>query len=125
MKKLVRLFLLCIMIATIPVQGIAAATMLYCGTEHHHALSSDQSQHEQNEHHHDVVEKSSDHSQPDTSSKFSKNKCSSCAACCVGAAMVTGSLLQSSPSPSSEKITQIFSCHIGHISDGLERPPRA
>ncbi|MCU6435074.1 hypothetical protein LPB67_14950 [Undibacterium sp. Jales W-56] len=126
MKKLARLFLLCMMILAIPVQGVAAATMLYCGTEHHHASVSDQDQHEQHEHHHDAAEKLSHHSpHSDAAAKLSKDKCSSCAACCIGAAMVTESLIQNSPSPSSEKIDLVFSSHFGHISDGLERPPRA
>ena len=113
MKKLARLFLLCVMMIAIPVQGIAASAMLYCGAEHYQAIENDQS----------LVHHSSGEQSDDKSS--GTDSCSSCADCCVGCApALTFSDIPVS-APSSEKINFIFSSHAGHISDGLERPPRA
>ncbi|MES2105298.1 MAG: hypothetical protein V4634_14855 [Pseudomonadota bacterium] len=126
MKKLVRLFLLCMLILAIPVQGLAAATMLYCGTEHHHTMVGDHDHDAQDQHHHDAAATMSGQSHGDASTaKHAIDKCSSCAACCIGAAMLTASVNPAIPHPSSEKIDLVFSSHAGHISDGLERPPRA
>lgn len=134
MKKLVRLFFLCMLMLAIPVQGLAAATMLYCGGARHHAfVSGDVTQHsshshdDQHEHHHDATEKKSAHfSTSDASiTKLPKDKCSSCSACCISASLVTAVFDQRIISPSSEKIDSVFPSHLAYISDGLERPPRA
>lgn len=130
MKKLFRLFLLCIMFVAIPFQGFAAAAMVNCNTEHHHVLPGEQHDHAQagqHEHQHNSNDKVSNHSVSKASpvTKVMKDKCSACASCCVGAALVTNSTATPVSTPSSEKISLVFSSHFGHISDGLERPPRA
>ncbi|HTD05510.1 hypothetical protein [Undibacterium sp.] len=136
MKKLARLFLLCLLMLAIPIQGIAAATMLFCEAGHHHAAAEqgEPLQH-QHRHHHDADAKADQADQADQISsaaghhqslaKMVKDKCSSCAACCIGAALVTAFADSAISSPSSEKIDLVFSSHLGHVSDGLERPPRA
>lgn len=112
------------MILAIPVQGVAAATMLYCGTEHHHSMTGEHDG--EDEHPHSAAVTSTDHMHTDVAAvKHIKGQCSSCAACCVGAAMVTEPLTQNILSSSPEKTFQVFSSPLGHISDGLERPPRA
>ncbi|MBI1773665.1 MAG: hypothetical protein HYR68_15225 [Burkholderiales bacterium] len=120
------------MFVAIPFQGFAAAAMVNCNTEHHHVLPGEQHDHDhaqvgQHEHHHSGADKNSDHAVSKTSpvTKTMKDKCSACASCCVGAALVTNSALPPVSTPSSEKISLVFSSHFGHISDGLERPPRA
>lgn len=132
MKKLLRLFLLCIMFVAIPFQGFAAAAMVDCNTEHHHVFQGEQHDHDdahsgQHDHHHSGADKSSDHAVSKASpvTKTMKDKCSACASCCVGAALVTNSTIPPVSTPSSEKISLDFSSHFGHISDGLDRPPRA
>lgn len=132
MKKLFRLFLLCIMFVAIPFQGFAAAAMVDCNTEHHHAFSGEQHDHDdahvgQHDHQHSGADSASDHAVAKVSpvAKSMKDKCSACASCCVGAAIVTNSTISPVSTPSSEKISLVFSSHFGHISDGLERPPRA
>ncbi|GGC63531.1 hypothetical protein [Undibacterium terreum] len=125
MKKLAPLFLLWLLMLAIPVQGIAAATMLFCGAEHHHVAVAEQGGHAH--HHHDVAKKTdaTQSSDQHASGAMAKDKCSSCAACCIGAVMVTALSDPEILPPSSEKIDLVFSSHLGHISDGLERPPRA
>ena len=120
------------MFVAIPFQGLAAVAMVDCSTEHHHAFPGEHHDHndaqtEQVEHHHDGAGKAADHlaSKLSPSTKAMKDKCSACASCCVGAALITSSVVPPISTPSSEKITLVFSSHFGHISDGLERPPRA
>lgn len=117
MQKLARLFLLCLMMIAIPVQGIAASTMLYCGAEHHQAMESD----------HRLVKHSVGEQTHAThgDNASATDSCSSCADCCVGCAPALTSSHVPVFNPSSEKINSIFSSHAGHIGDGPERPPRA
>lgn len=122
----------------IPLQGLAAASMMLCATEHHQVSATQISQagehkhdmydegHEGHEHHAHSHE--ADDQSPDAIAAHqhtSKDKCSNCASCCVGAMMLTSYLESTITRPSSEKIDMVFSSHVGHISDGLERPPRA
>ncbi|MDO8772209.1 MAG: hypothetical protein Q7K57_26610 [Burkholderiaceae bacterium] len=132
MKKMFRLFLLCIIFVAIPFQGFAAAAMVDCNTEHRHTFPGEQHDHGNTQiGHHDHQHSGTDKASDGTLSKASpvtkamKDKCSACASCCVGAALVTNSTVPPVSTPSSEKISLVFSSHFGHISDGLERPPRA
>ena len=125
MKKLRRLILLWILVMAIPLQGLAAASMMLCASEHHQVVnqvsSTSTSHHDQlsDENSHCADMKTAAHQHA------SKDKCSSCTACCVGAAMLASYLGASVSRPASEKIDMVFSSQLGHISDGLERPPRA
>ena len=126
MKKLRRLILLWILIMAIPLQGLAMASMMLCATDHHQIAAEHSPQANEHQHHHDA-----EHDADDDAGKTaahhhaSKDKCSSCAACCVGAAMLSSYSDAPVSGPSSEKIELVFSSHLGHISDGLERPPRS
>ncbi|WP_394778732.1 hypothetical protein [Undibacterium sp.] len=132
MKKLARLFLLCMLMLAIPLQGIAAGTMLFCGAGHHQMADAPVAASPQgHEHHHhngaasaDSAASSSGQDHLHSLATAAKDKCSSCAACCVGAVMVTAFADAVLSRPSSEKIDLVFSSSAGHISDGLERPPR-
>lgn len=124
MKKSVRLFLLCLMMIAIPVQGIAATAMLYCCSGQHQSVTMSGSDQHLG---HSVSDKQShssslSKSMPDHSS--TSDTCSSCADCYAGSASTTPYCGVSVVIPSSEKTDSIFSSHSGHVSDGLERPPR-
>ena len=131
MNKFNRLILLCLLMLAIPLQGLAAASMMLCATEHHQNVNAQSTQGAQgNEHTHDSHVQShdaDDHSSDavTTHQHTSKDKCSNCSACCVGAVMLTSTFSSPISPPASEKIEMVFSSHIGHISDSLERPPRA
>lgn len=104
--------------------------MVDCNTEHHHAFPGAQHDHDDahaGQHEHHDADTASDHAVAKVSSgtKAMKDKCSACASCCVGAVLVTNSTIPPVSTPSSEKISLVFSSYFGHISDGLERPPRA
>ena len=120
---------------TIPLQGLAAVSIMLCATEHHqifvtqnlqageHKFHSCDETHERHTQAHDADAQSSDASS--TPAHPCKDKCSSCAACCVGAAILTSSINLPVLRPSSEKIDTVFSSHLAYISDSLKRPPRA
>ena len=125
----------------IPLQGLAAASMMLCATEHHqvstvqnvqtgeHTYDAYVQSHEGHEQHtqykqtHEADEHSSD--TVTNHQHTAKDKCSTCSACCVGAVMLTSYFASPISRPASEKIDLVFSSHVGHISDSLERPPRA
>jgi hypothetical protein len=110
MKKFLCLLLLWLMIA-VPLQGMAASAMIYCGAGHYQAMD------EANGH-------SSEHASHGERALVAES-CSSCADCCLGCAPVTPSMDIAVFRPSSEKIDLVFSSYVGYIADGLERPPRA
>lgn len=141
MKKFNRLILLWLLIMAIPLQGLAVTSMMLCAPEQHqvstvqsthgeqageHKHGADHLAHEghvQHEQTHETDGHSSD--TVATHQHTSKDKCSSCSACCVGAVLLTSCLATLISRPASEKIDLVFSSHVGHISDSLERPPRA
>jgi hypothetical protein len=117
MKKLTRLFLLCVMMIAIPVQGIAATAMLCCGAQHHQSAATDDNKPNSAQHDFDGAS----HTAHDDASKA--DKCSSCADCLCCTPVSTPSNPVCS-NLSSEKISSIFPSCSGHVADGLERPPR-
>ena len=102
------------MMLALPLQGLAAAMMSNCGSAHHHIVQAEHDDHAQGHAH-----------QHDAGDHASKNKCSACAACCVGAALLTTAAIAPAGRPSSEKIALVFSSRFGPVDEGLERPPRS
>ncbi|MFZ2999710.1 MAG: hypothetical protein WA071_05230 [Undibacterium umbellatum] len=103
MKKLLRLFLLCVLMLAIPMQAAIAASRICCATGHsQHAASQ---QHEDQHH-------------PDESHDATS------AECCIAAAILNTVLPPVLPLLTSEKIDLIFSSYAGHISDCPDKPPR-
>lgn len=111
MKKLVRLLLLCILMLTIPLQGVLAASRLCCADEPSSVTATESHLHQ---HHAGTSVK-----------KHALDHAASVDACCAATAILNQDMVLSLLSPSSEKIDPIFSSYTGHISDGLERPPRS
>lgn len=128
----------------IPLQGLAAASMIMCGSQHHmspshsihqHANPSDQQVMQgkmQPQLHHDVlndqvnnVVNSIDHSHHDSDSKLSaKHQCSTCAACCAGAVILSNVIKPQVDAATSERIAFHTIAPVGFITNGPERPPR-
>ncbi len=115
MKKLARLFLLCLMIIAIPMQGIAGSGMACCG-EKQSSATMDQNQHQN----HSMENHATDKASADTA----KHSCGCCDNCCGGCG--SGMCSGSKPSDNSllEKITSPSTAPKGHVGDGPERPPR-
>jgi len=134
MTRFVKTFVLWLLIAALPLQGIAAAAKAACGPEHHEAINStvsDMSSHHamshDDEHHATMM---ADASGPgDHGSKHQHQHktsfCSSCASCCVGAVAPPISLKQPSPPALSETVhIPAMPLIAGFIPAGPERPPR-
>lgn len=137
-----------LLIAVLPVQGIAAATMVSCGPEHKAAVAGmagmkgvalASPDHDHTEaapaHHHDdqasksgdadehVADASSDHADP--AHKHGTSSCSACGACCIGAAILPATPDWVPHRPGSEPVLSLpASAILSHIAAGLERPPR-
>jgi hypothetical protein len=139
----IKTLLLWLLLAALPLQGYAAASMLPCqgghgapariagqpqrqadGAAHHHAASARQvaasghcampTQHHQDHQDHP------DHCGADAGNA----KCSSCAACCVGAATAVPVSALAGIRPAGSEAIPYRVMHVtAHIPGGLERPP--
>jgi hypothetical protein len=140
MNRVLKTFLLWLLMAALPLQGMAAVIKASCGPRHHDMSSvlTVKGHHSHDEaagpHHHDdagnVViaddaQKASAKKSPEAKQGPHLSYCSACAACCFGAAAP----------PPSVSLTPVFSTvesavippvvsFTGFIPAGLERPPR-
>ncbi len=112
MKKLARLFLLCMLMLTIPLQGALAASG-YCGDEHQDTRVSQSNMHRLQEQH----QSSHQHSKDGVTVKSGFAHCPSFGECCTGAIILGKPVSFLISRPSSEKIDQISSAYIGHIGE--------
>jgi len=132
MNKKFKTALLWLLLFALPLQGFAASAMLFCKTSPHHEMTmqvSNQGEHDHAAHQHSQHQLSataSDHSPQSGGLQHDMTKCSACAACCVGAAIVSslGNSFSSAP-PDSHSILFSAVRFAGHIPAGLERPPRS
>jgi hypothetical protein len=127
MLSLTRLknLLILLLALAIPLQGYAAAAMVFCGPEkpvaanvsghagmtHHHAEAQDAGQ---------VQHGDSDHA---ASHDKSSTSCSSCAACCVGVLPVNAPLTAVQPLPVIHPVVFPLSGFVGYTPENPERPP--
>ncbi|HWX03132.1 hypothetical protein [Collimonas sp.] len=127
LTRLKNLLILLLALA-IPLQGYAAAAMVFCGPEkpvaamaassaghagmaHHHADAQDAVQ---------VLHGDSDHASTHDKSSTS---CSSCAACCVGVLPVNAPLAAVQPLPVIHPLLFPLSGFVGYTPENPERPP--
>ena len=142
-----------LLMLAVPLQGYAASTMLFCGPAHHTASSrmppsaavlntkKSSAKHDRSVAHHDHAShaheqgKSSpvqvtaaspqDHASTQVAGKHLTGKCSMCAFCCGGAAIVSTVNLPP-PEPASMVVEPLPQpLIVGVTVHGLERPPRA
>lgn len=141
MRKLLKPFVLWFLLIAVPFQGYAAATMMCCGSAHskeHPAqgLAVQGSMHSHvsgidHDHDEDAVAASnateSDsgaHRHDGDTSKRVVFKCSACASCCVGAAIVQTSDHSFDFAPRDSTRISFLSRHFYRfVPDTLERPP--
>lgn len=138
MWRILRLTLMWLLAAALPLQGLSAATMLACGVGQHEHSSLPVDSHS---HGSGVVTGDTHSHVTDTSlreaaaahhvdsgkaglNKGGAHKCSACAACCVSAALVSESV-----SFDPVKLTAFFAPPVARtlaafVLEGLERPPR-
>jgi hypothetical protein len=145
MSRLVRLLLICIIAAAIPLKGLAAVTMLGCGPGHsRQAAASMQAHHSGSaslkSSHHGVADTSvasaaldageaadiADGASPESSKDSAaavKMKCGGCSPCCAAAAPApeqqTGP-----PDLQASRFTFSSAGYVGVVTDVPHRPPR-
>lgn len=142
MNRLFKTAMLWLLALALPVQGFAAVTQSSCAPQMQHVLaesaamkSSVQSHHQTStaEHQHHQMNMLADHAaNVDTSAltdhqtnSHAKVKCSACATCCIGIAMLpVMPQLPAFPIASSPIVSSLSSLFPGHIPDGLKRPPK-
>jgi hypothetical protein len=127
--KTIRFLVMCLLSLAIPLQGMAASTQIFChGTGAVSSVSNktaDHSHHQVDDHHHGQT-KPSDHQVSKVKvAKSANHKCSTCAQCCFGTALLPAPInLVLSQEPSTFVATSTVL--IGAISPlNLERPPRS
>ncbi len=137
MKPFLRILLLWLLIAALPIQGMAAAIQATCASEnqgsaimmmapeHHHDMASHG--HDHDDHHVASVDGSADKSGqlPDVADNHEHSTCSACASCCVGGVAPPSAAVQT---PSYDSSNFVFvsapSLVAGFIPPSLERPPK-
>ena len=151
MSRVVRAFLVWAMVIAVPVQGMAASAMLFCGTGHqrmmqgpgvdasaavsghdghaaHHAATTDHGVHEHPVSGGPVVSESSAGSDADGGQGLSphhgKFGCSACAACFSMLALPASFALPEAASLAQPVRMSPDAAIASHQPDGLDRPPR-
>ena len=144
MNLLIRALLIWLLVLAVPAQGAAAATMAFCGPNHHGGGSAAQvhrtapaghaHQDGAAEQNHELAQATAaadeDSSGPALSavsakvSDASKHKCSACASCCSVGAILSSVLAVPAP----VFTTTVFSAVVPSVdpfaADGPDRPPR-
>ena len=134
MPRLARLALTFLLAIALPLQGMAAATMISCGLgQHEHDVARAASHHHHGSAGHDHAAEANSHETHFAHShegntdlaKGTPHKCSACASCCVGAAVPSQAIAFETV-----KLTDHFAPLVArsvpaYVTEGLERPPRA
>jgi hypothetical protein len=146
MSRFLKTLLLWLLIAALPIQGMAAVVKASCGSErHNNAVNPRVSQlhfHDDGTtpHHHDALlslpvvdhhdeasTTASDNSaSADTQNHHKSSSCSACASCCFGA-VAPPPVLSWNPAQHSYRAAAaaLIVQFAGYIPAGIERPPRA
>lgn len=135
MSKLIRILVVWLCMLSLPLQGLAAATMAPGDSVHQHRMARHLAslivslmadiepgitQADETPCH------GSDHARPSSSLHASADKCSACASCCASVAMVAPVLQWRAPSQ--EPAVLVVQPNVGRPSfhpEGLDRPPRS
>lgn len=144
MNRVLKTFLLWLLIAALPIQGMAAVVKASCGPQHHDMSSSMSTNGIAHLHDDGVLAHHESHdanaaipdphpdlevhvaeTSSDTGHTYKTSYCSACAACCVGAAAPpTRVSLAPVLSTVEVAVNPPVLSYTGFIPAGLERPPR-
>jgi hypothetical protein len=119
----IRRFVLWLLMLAVPWQGIAASTMLLCEPSHHRPQAAAAAAHD---HHH--ADAGDAHKHPGAhrsgSADMSKSKCSICASCCSGMALL-GAPLTAAVFEQHESYTVFVTADVEPVFiAGPKKPPR-
>jgi hypothetical protein len=143
MRVILRSILTWALAFALPMQGVAAHSMMFCGPGHHgagaaaqvHEAHQAREAHDQHAHqdHHEValprlaaeeaVTASSDPTGVEAHAA-AQSKCSVCAACCMGTALIQSAVAMPVVRVASIYPAAAFEPYLNLASGALERPPR-
>ncbi|RQP22760.1 hypothetical protein [Piscinibacter terrae] len=115
MRHLARLLILWLIAVALPVQGVAAATMLHC-------KAAESPAHEGHGHHHGAMGAS--HAAHSHQHDNGKSTCSVCAACCCAAALPALPIVLAAPEQAASPLAVPHLPAAAFLTSGPERPPR-
>lgn len=143
MKRRIRIVLTWLLLAALPLQGVAGVTMLHCGPSHHETMASlppaqpapHQHADAEHRHHHPapgaaegvttVSSASVDDAMPAADlATLTTQQCSACASCCVGAALPVARVVVEPIAPALPPPFVVGTPTVGFFTDGPDRPPR-
>lgn len=125
MRAFIRSLLTLLLLLALPLQGIAAASMVNClpahggmaGAASLSAVSADGL--------HDALHAPGDHCADARLPTQGKHACSACAACCIGGALMPSALALPGDFKLHERPLRSQTLSPAFITEGTERPPRA
>jgi hypothetical protein len=132
MLRMARTLLIWLLALALPAQGVMAATMAFCGPNHHARATAAQGAHDAeaaHSHHasaagHTEEVVSDDSAAPDKFAQSSMHKCSVCAACCSAAAIHDTAPKLPVLEPAAADFAPLASEVEPFAADGPDRPPR-
>lgn len=134
MRTTFKTLILWLMMLATPIQGFAAATMMFCEPMHQQMSFAEQgeSMHEMHHHAHNALEHTSGNSASDPSNAAHNHgkhhgagKCNMCSACCMLVAMTAPEFQAVSQLPVRSQVIPFFTTALrGFVPESPERPPR-
>jgi hypothetical protein len=128
MYRFLKTFLFWLLLAALPLQGIAAAMQLSCGPVKHPVSSPATIAPTAHEHHHDAGSHATAQAAPAGQSEMSRHggsSCSACLACCVAAmAIPSRGVIPPDYGASMPAAAASHPLRADFIPGGLERPPK-
>jgi hypothetical protein len=131
MRRAIAVLIVWLLAVALPAQGLAAATMRHCSPQRSHTTTSAQAGYQHPgaahaQHHHDAGAahdhgSTSDHH---ASVKTPLQKCSACAACCIGAALPSSAQSVPEPLAAPGARPEPVLVHAAFLTSGPDRPPR-
>lgn len=118
MKRVLKLLLICTMLALIPLRGLAAMTVGACAAGEHETLVQAAADHDHGDHGHGAA--------PDMQDEGNKADCGACAEHCAGASFVaqaTANALSNMAGAERALPGELFAA--GHVPEHLDPPPLA
>ena len=139
-----RTLLICLLVLAVPAQGVAAATMAFCGPNHHSGAAAShaermapaervhpQAQAQGTHRDHDKARAAQDvgadvgsSAAPAKSVHADKQKCSACASCCSVSAILNSVLAVPAPDLTPTVFSVVVPTVDAFAADGPDRPPR-
>lgn len=127
---MVRTILVWLLVVALPAQGALAATMAFCGPDHHERAVA-AAHHDGGAHshhaaagHHDESAQAADTASPGKFAQSDVQKCSVCAVCCSAAAMHDMTPRLPVLEPAHADFAPLYAVVEPFSVDGPERPPR-